>query len=123
MKQKNGAKRTATDVAKETAIKAITRGMRGAKLRAHRAVLGGLSLRRLTATIPCCICGKPTIQALSSNPAPVKTGDNDRCCRECNESVVLPARFTRIAEKPKAKADHSRRTWRADNSALLDALG
>tara|TARA_R110002020_G_scaffold276042_8_gene491288 strand:- start:2151 stop:2408 length:258 start_codon:yes stop_codon:yes gene_type:complete len=27
------------------------------------------------------------------NPAPVKTGEDDRCCDTCNATVVIPARL------------------------------
>ena len=27
------------------------------------------------------------------NPAPVKTGEDDRCCDNCNATVVIPARL------------------------------
>lgn len=37
----------------------------------------------------CCICGKE-FEGYGNNPAPIK---GDRCCDDCNKSVVIPARL------------------------------
>ena len=47
--------------------------------------------------IDCAICGASIRAKDSHNPAPVKTGDNDRCCESCNGTVVIPARIKAIA--------------------------
>jgi hypothetical protein len=51
----------------------------------------------------CCICGEQIERQLGPdgtvawdkghNPAPVMDGDDDRCCGQCNASVVLPERL------------------------------
>lgn len=48
----------------------------------------------------CCICGNE-IDGLGNNPAPILDTHNDtemklRCCRECNDSLVIPIRLLRI---------------------------
>jgi hypothetical protein len=51
----------------------------------------------------CCICNEPIERQLAPdgtvawdkghNPAPVMDGDDDRCCGQCNSTVVLPERL------------------------------
>ncbi len=57
----------------------------------------------------CCICdGEIEIQHGwdgGHNPAPVKTGDKDRCCDTCNMTVVIPARLAAIYGPPLRKTD------------------
>ena len=43
----------------------------------------------------CCLCGK-TIEGWGNNPWPVSKGENDRCCGECNCTLVIPARLARM---------------------------
>lgn len=31
-----------------------------------------------------------------NNPAPVATGNDDVCCRDCNERLVIPARMRQL---------------------------
>ena len=38
----------------------------------------------------CCICGREIV-GMGNNPSPVK--DSGRCCNECNQLVVIPARI------------------------------
>ena len=45
----------------------------------------------------CVLCGGNYIFN-GHNPAPVVKDDGARCCRVCNESVVLPTRFKLFAE-------------------------
>lgn len=51
--------------------------------------------------IDCCICGKKDI-GWGNNPDPItdKNGnpfpDNARCCDECNNKLVIPARLAEI---------------------------
>ena len=50
----------------------------------------------------CCICeseiekkflGDEMYWDKGNNPAPVKNGENDRCCDFCNDTVVIPTRM------------------------------
>lgn len=43
----------------------------------------------------CCICGK-VFYGYGNNPYPVK--DDGRCCDECDELIVIPARIRQLAE-------------------------
>ena len=45
----------------------------------------------------CVLCGENYIFN-GHNPAPVVTDDGARCCRVCNENVVLPTRLKLFAE-------------------------
>lgn len=40
----------------------------------------------------CCICGRD-FEGYGNNPAPVIDDPKKRCCDECNEAVVIRARF------------------------------
>lgn len=40
----------------------------------------------------CCLCGAEIEWWESHNPHPVKQGEDDRCCSQCNIMQVLPAR-------------------------------
>ena len=42
----------------------------------------------------CCICGKEIDEVHSNNPYPYMT--EGRCCNECNEKHVIPARMADI---------------------------
>ena len=33
------------------------------------------------------------------NPAPVKTGEDDRCCDKCDETVVMPVRLGEVMDR------------------------
>ena len=46
----------------------------------------------------CSICGEK-FKGFGNNPAPVTTGDGDRCCDTCNSFVVLPARMKAITDQ------------------------
>ena len=49
----------------------------------------------------CCICGKE-FNGYGNNPYPVGWDvytDEDRCCDDCNERYVIPARIARLAIK------------------------
>ena len=48
----------------------------------------------------CCICGK-LFYGYGNNPEPIrKVG---RCCDECNQSLVIPARLAEVINKNKDK--------------------
>lgn len=47
-------------------------------------------------TIECCFCGNKILRAQSNNPWPLRIDDSDRCCSDCNWSIVLPARIEKI---------------------------
>ena len=40
----------------------------------------------------CCFCGK-TFNDWGNNPYPACEDENARCCDDCNNEVVLPARI------------------------------
>ena len=42
----------------------------------------------------CCICGKECENEWGNNPWPIDKDENARCCNECNDNYVIPARFT-----------------------------
>ena len=52
----------------------------------------------------CCVCGKEYTH-WGNNPWPLKNdlgedfGENDRCCDECNDFKVIPARIERLQNK------------------------
>lgn len=43
-------------------------------------------------TFICCICGAK-LKGWGNNPWPIKNGENDRCCDECNQKYVIPERI------------------------------
>lgn len=43
----------------------------------------------------CAVCGG-ILEGWGSNPDPLATGDNDRCCRECDLRFVIPARILQL---------------------------
>lgn len=47
----------------------------------------------------CCICGKEIKDNWGNNPYPVSKNQEDRCCNECNETVVIPERVRIYIEK------------------------
>lgn len=42
----------------------------------------------------CCICGHK-FHDYGNNPQPISQNIGDRCCNECNQTHVIPARLTR----------------------------
>ena len=51
----------------------------------------------------CCLCGKEIThigydegEYLGNNPHPLSENEDDRCCDECNETKVIPARLNQI---------------------------
>lgn len=44
----------------------------------------------------CCICGKE-FEGFGNNPEPVK--NEGKCCDECNEKIVIPARIREMYGK------------------------
>lgn len=52
----------------------------------------------------CCICGceieHPFIKDyFGNNPWPVNQEEDARCCDECNDTVVIPARIAEMMKK------------------------
>lgn len=46
----------------------------------------------------CCLCGIEFI-GFGNNPAPlVKNDDEHRCCNECNDMLVVPARLYNLSK-------------------------
>ena len=50
--------------------------------------------------VKCCFCGKECENEFGNNPAPVNNDPNARCCNECNDKIVIPARILNVM-KPK----------------------
>lgn len=48
----------------------------------------------------CCFCGR-TFYGWGNNPAPVNNDEEARCCNECNNDVVIPARLISIKKHGK----------------------
>ena len=48
----------------------------------------------------CCICGKE-IKGYGNNPWPISTNKEDRCCDECNFTIVVPKRIEMLQERYK----------------------
>lgn len=48
----------------------------------------------------CCICGMP-IEGWGNNPDPVVREPRARCCDECNQRYVLPARIVELYRREK----------------------
>lgn len=49
--------------------------------------------------IECCLCKKLIKMSQSNNPYPVDTNSEHRCCNECNDTKVIPARLEQIFRK------------------------
>ena len=43
----------------------------------------------------CCICGKEFVR-FGNNPWPVNNDPEERCCDECNMTVVIPQRIKNL---------------------------
>lgn len=46
----------------------------------------------------CCICGSE-ITGWGNNPWPVEKDENARCCDNCNDLFVIPARIAEMYQK------------------------
>lgn len=46
----------------------------------------------------CCICGKE-FKGYGNNPYPVNKEEGARCCDECNDKVVIPARIAALINR------------------------
>lgn len=55
-----------------------------------------MELKRDELIMRCCICGR-LFTGYGNNPAPVKKAG--RCCDECNDYVVIPARLAELEKK------------------------
>ena len=51
----------------------------------------------------CCICGKECENKWGNNPYPVVNEEEARCCNECNEKVVVPARIISLIKNKGGK--------------------
>lgn len=52
----------------------------------------------MTDKLICCLCGKECEDKYGNNPEPLmENNDNNRCCNECNDSKVIPARIANMA--------------------------
>lgn len=63
----------------------------------------------------CCICGAWIAPREGCNPDPVNTLEDAWCCRECNETVIMPARRyidRLVADRKKVVAHDPRRAAR-----------
>ena len=52
----------------------------------------------------CCICGAP-IEGFGNNPYPCVSIENARCCDECNQNVVIPARIAKFVMREEMTND------------------
>lgn len=43
--------------------------------------------------VKCCFCEKEIPDDKSHNPEPVKPLKGNRCCEDCNNTIVIPARI------------------------------
>ncbi len=48
----------------------------------------------------CNICGKPIV-GYGNNPYPICDTDEERCCDECNDAYVIPARLLMMCKVDK----------------------
>ena len=46
----------------------------------------------------CCICGQE-FTGYGNNPYPVNSDEDARCCDDCNDTVVIPARLGELANR------------------------
>ena len=53
----------------------------------------------------CCICGKQCENEWGNNPYPVNKNEGARCCNECNDKFVIPARIKIYLEAKNMKGD------------------
>lgn len=51
----------------------------------------------------CCLCGRK-YDHYGHNPYPLDLREDARCCYDCNEHSVLPARFALMVERRKKSA-------------------
>lgn len=51
-------------------------------------------------TVTCCLCGKQIPWRESNNPWPLVDDEESRCCHDCNDSKVVPARLEMFQAKP-----------------------
>lgn len=48
----------------------------------------------------CCVCGCE-FEGYGNNPYPLVNDEEARCCDECNDAVVIPARIEALNEDKK----------------------
>lgn len=46
----------------------------------------------------CCFCGNHCEDEFGNNPYPANNEEDARCCNDCNETVVIPARINALVE-------------------------
>lgn len=46
----------------------------------------------------CCFCGKVLV-GWGNDPYPANKNPDARCCDDCNETIVIPDRLSRLWEK------------------------
>ena len=46
----------------------------------------------------CCICGQE-FTGYGNNPYPVNSDEDARCCDDCNDTVVIPARLGELTNR------------------------
>lgn len=52
----------------------------------------------------CCFCGRTIREPFTNNPLPMHTGEGARCCNECDEAIVIPARLRNIIAEHEMEA-------------------
>ena len=50
----------------------------------------------------CCLCGKE-FEGWGNNPWPLALNEEERCCDECNDTKVIPARLRLMVERKNAR--------------------
>lgn len=53
-----------------------------------------------TSTNICCFCGQ-TFMGFGNNPYPASKNEEDRCCNDCNDDIVIPSRIKAIIKGDK----------------------
>ena len=64
------------------------------KINAALAQEGRSTFGSNSKTYICCICGRE-FHDYGNNPQPISQKIEDRCCNECNQKHIMPARIAR----------------------------
>lgn len=64
----------------------------------------------------CCLCGK-TFEGFGNNPWPLAKGEDDRCCDECNNKVII-ARLANLGGKKHGESESRQAVRGADSSGI-----
>jgi hypothetical protein len=53
----------------------------------------------------CCICGE-AYTSIGNSPWPISEHEDDRCCSDCNETWIIPARLYLLATECERNSEH-----------------